>query len=88
MQAFVLIAAREPLPAYAEWKAAAGPPPWQQFKATGVWQYDDGRFRRLDVSRGEERVRGAHAVLQELANYLYRRTGADAVAAAVFPVEP
>jgi hypothetical protein len=86
VQAFVLVAAREPLPAFAEWKAAK-PPPWQPLKATGVWQYDDGRFRRLDVSRGEERVRGAPSPLQGLADYL-RRTGADAVAAVAFPVEP
>jgi serine/threonine protein kinase len=86
VQAFVLIAAREPLPAYAEWKAAAGPPPWQQYKADGVWQYDGERFRRLDVSRGVERVRGVPPALHALAEYLHRR--ADAVAAVVFPVEP
>jgi hypothetical protein len=87
VQAFVLVAAREPLPAFAEWQAATGPPPWQPFRADGVWQYDDGRFRRLDVARGEERVRGAPPPLHELAEYL-RRTQADAVAAVAFPVEP
>jgi hypothetical protein len=87
VQAFVLLAAREPLPAYAAWKAAAGAPPWQRFEAEGVWQFDDGRFRRLDVSRGHERVRGGPPALQALADYL-RRSGADAVGAVAFPVKP
>jgi hypothetical protein len=87
MQAFVLLAAREPLPAYAAWKSLAGTPPWQRFEAEGVWQLDGGRFRRLDVSRGQERVHGVPPPLQALTDFL-RRTGADAVGAVAFPVQP
>jgi Protein kinase domain len=88
VQAFVLVAARAPLPSYAAWKATAGPPPWQHFEADGVWQFEDGRFRRLDVSRGAVRVRGAPPALQGLADFLRRQAGADAVGAVAFPVEP
>jgi serine/threonine protein kinase len=88
VQAFVLVAARGPLPPYAAWRAAAGPPPWQRFTADGVWRFDEGRFRRLDVARGDERIRGAPPALQRLADFLRRRTGADAVAAVAFPVGP
>jgi hypothetical protein len=87
VQAFVLVTARKPLPSYAAWKAAAGPPPWQRFETEGVWQFDERRFRRLDVSRGQVRARGAPPALQALAEYL-RRTGADAVGAVAFPVKP
>jgi serine/threonine protein kinase len=86
VQAFVLLANRAPLPSYAVWKATAGTLPWQRFEAAGVWQLDDGRFRRLDVSRGQERVRGAPPALQALAEFC-RRTGADAVGAVAFPVK-
>jgi hypothetical protein len=88
VQAFVLVAARAPLPSYAAWKAAAGAPPWQHFEADGVWRFEDGRFRRLDVSRGAVRVRGVPPALQNLADFLRRRAGADAVGAVAFPVEP
>ena len=74
--------------AYWDENLLQGPPPWQPCKADGVWQYDGERFRRLDVSRGVERARGAPPALHGLAEYLRRRTGADAVAAVAFPVEP
>jgi serine/threonine protein kinase len=89
VQAFVLLASRRPLPTYADWKATTGPLPWRREQADGVWQFDGTRFRRLDVSRGEERVRGGPpAVLEELGTFLRARPEADAVAAVAFPVKP
>jgi hypothetical protein len=88
VQAFVLVASRAPLPSFAAWQAAAGMPTWERFQADGVWRYADGRFCRIDVARGAERVRGVPPALQQLADFLRQHAGGGTVAAIAFPVEP
>lgn len=47
--AFMLLAARSPLPSYHEWRADKGQPPWHKANAQkGVWTFDGQRFDRLD----------------------------------------
>jgi serine/threonine protein kinase len=63
LQAFVLVASRQPLPAYREWKQRAGAAPWKRLvppeRAWGVWQYDGERIALVTPpERGPERVRG------------------------------
>jgi hypothetical protein len=43
LQAFVLVASRQPLPSYKRWQSRVGIAPWEklpQERAWGVWQYD------------------------------------------------
>jgi tRNA A-37 threonylcarbamoyl transferase component Bud32 len=90
LQAFVLVAGRQPLPAYAEWRGAAAAPWRKNVEAGGVWRFDGRGFELLGpVVRGMERQRGGPPEpLVELCNFFKDRSGADAVAAVAFPVNP
>jgi serine/threonine protein kinase len=60
LQAFVLVASRQPLPAYKEWQARVGPAPWKRLppeRAFGVWQSDGRRTTwQHGAERGTERL--------------------------------
>jgi hypothetical protein len=57
LQVFVVVAARQPLPAYAEWAGRRGALPWERLPAAqGVWWSDGATQERL--APGGERVRG------------------------------
>jgi tRNA A-37 threonylcarbamoyl transferase component Bud32 len=60
LQAFVLVASREPLPPYRQWQSRLGIAPWQRLppeRAWGVWQ-SDGQWTTLrhGPERGTERL--------------------------------
>jgi hypothetical protein len=58
MQGFVVVAARQPLPAFADWATPRGAPPWQKLSpAQGVW-WSDGQTQDRLVPGGH-RVRGS-----------------------------
>jgi hypothetical protein len=90
LQAFVLVASRQPLPAYAAWRGAAALPWQEQIETDGVWRFDGGTFELLAPrDRGMERRRGVPPkALEELCAFFKARPGADAVAALAFPVKP
>jgi serine/threonine protein kinase len=62
LQAFVVVASRQPLPAYREWRQRVGAVPWKRLaveRAGGVWQSDGQRITLVDSTRrGAERMRG------------------------------
>jgi hypothetical protein len=87
LQAFVLVASGRLLPDYDEWKAKAGPAPWQAAAAGSAWQYDGHEFALLDsVPRGHEIELPAPPAFERLCRYLEDRPGVEAVRALVFPV--
>jgi hypothetical protein len=89
LQAFVLVASNDPLPAYERWRSGLGDVPWQPTQADGVWR---------SVGRGLEpamAVRGVPtepsqppATLSQLYRFLETRPGVAAVRALAFPVKP
>jgi hypothetical protein len=91
LQALVLVASRQPLPAFSSWPHGATLP-WKPFtEARGVWRFDGRHFEQLvEDTRGIERrvASAAPAVLTDVCNALRRLPGVDAVAAVAFPVEP
>jgi hypothetical protein len=89
LQAFVLVASREPLPSYKEWRAANGGPPWRQTQADGIWRFDGHRYEAMGPQRGQERERqGPPQVLQALCNFFKDRPQVDAIEVLAFPVQP
>ena len=88
LQAFVLVASRRPLPAFAAWPARSDLP-WKPVSAEGVWRFDGRELARLgDGRRGTERrvSSAAPAPLAAVCDYLSRCPGVDAVQATAFPV--
>lgn len=89
LQAFVVLASRQPLLPYAEWKAARGPVPWQKSEGLEVWRYDGRAFEPLQSgARGGPVQRPVSAPFEKLCSFFRARHEADAVAAVVFPVLP
>jgi len=90
LQAFVLVASRQPLPPYARWEAAAGAAPWRAHVAGGgVWQFDGGEFELLPRERGTECQRGAPPwPRQDLCAFFKGRPGVEALRVLAFPVKP
>ncbi|MBL8799521.1 MAG: serine/threonine protein kinase [Planctomycetia bacterium] len=88
MQAFVLVAAQQPLPAYADWRSRQGAVPWRTSQAEGVWSYDGEQLKQLGIERGQERVRGqTPPALVELVKSLQARRGQVSVQVLAFPVK-
>jgi hypothetical protein len=66
LQAFVLVAAREPLPAYVEWRRCLLEVPWGKVAANGVWRSDGIWIERRDENpRMPTQVRVARRRLTE-----------------------
>jgi serine/threonine protein kinase len=93
LQVFAVLASRQPLPAYAEWKKQRPPLGWQRTAATSglVWTTDgsglrpvfDARFRRAEeVDKADERT-----VIRALADKLQGLPGIEAVALVAFAVD-
>jgi serine/threonine protein kinase len=90
LQAFVLVASRQPLPPYAGWRGGAAAPWQRQVETDAVWRFDGHAFELLAPQvRGMERRRGGPPkALEELCAFFKDRSGADAVVALAFPVKP
>jgi hypothetical protein len=89
LQAFVLVASRKPLPAFASWPARAGLH-WSSAAAAMTWRYDGRVFESLgDLPRGTERhASTAPAPFDAICRYLRHLPDVDAVQATAFPVLP
>jgi hypothetical protein len=93
LQAFVVVASRQPLPSYAVWKTQRPEVRWQTLPAGEgiVWRSDEGRLE--PVTRGED-VRGelvkleGVAPLAELCRTLRAAPGVEALAVEAFAVLP
>jgi serine/threonine protein kinase len=89
LQAFVLLASRRPLPAYADWKATVGALPWTKADGGGVWRYDGRSFHPLESGRrGQEEKLPVPAAFAELCRFLREHSGGDTIEAVAFPVRP
>jgi hypothetical protein len=90
LQAFVLVASREALPPYAEWKAKVGAAPWHKVQADNFWHFDGRDF--LNGSRGaeveREPLKELPKAFEDLCNFLKDRPGVAAIDAVAFPVKP
>jgi hypothetical protein len=88
LQAFVLIASKEPLPPLADWLKEAGELPWAKTLAEGVWRYDGSEFA-TDAERGELRpLADLPKPLAAACRALRLRPGVEAIQAIAFPVKP
>jgi hypothetical protein len=89
LQAFVLVAALEPLPPYEQWRSGGGATLWQHSEAGGVWRFDGRQFELLEVQRARERERGGPPpALVTLCDFFLRRPGVAAFEVFAFPVRP
>src|SRR5262249_5910849 len=81
LQAFVLLASRQPLPPYRRWRSGLGAAPWPAgIPSDGVWYFDGHQDWRLPVERGPERLRrGAPRPFQELCRFFTHRPEVEAV---------
>ena len=59
LQGFVLLASRQPLPAFAQWRRSVREATWTATAAEGVWKYNGTDINRLFNERGTIRERGA-----------------------------
>jgi hypothetical protein len=87
VQAFVLVASRQSLPCYREWKSRLGKMPWKRYDADGVWRFDGDQFKPLAPDRGEVRDLGLPKPLVELGQALRQHKGLEVIEAIVFPVK-
>ncbi len=89
LQAFVLLASREPLPSFADWEGRGGLH-WGTIPGddAGVWGFDGHNFEPLvSDRRGEPRKRSGEPVeFREVCEYVVKLPGVNAVRALVFPV--
>ena len=88
LQAYVLVASRQRLPAYREWRAWLGDLPWGRTRAEGVWHYDGQQFeprpRRRSVPRPAREA--VPAPFEAACRSLRQAPGIDAIDAWAFPV--
>ncbi len=92
LQAFVLLASRDPLPPYRDWLAHLGGLPWQATEADRGWRFDGRSFRpltHLEGDRGSVRkladLPAPFAAVCRAINSSPETTSIQAVA---FPVQP
>ncbi len=96
LQAFVVVASRQPLPPYETWPGTDGlRQRWKPVAADdlqGVWEYKDGQVRRLSSgARGPLAKRpGAESLapLRDVCDYLRKLPDVETVQAIAFPVRP
>jgi serine/threonine protein kinase len=88
LQAYVLVASRERLPAYREWKARLGDLPWGRTRAEGVWHYDGQQFEPCPRRRSAPRPArvAVPAPFEAACRALRQAPGIDAIDAWAFPV--
>lgn len=88
LQGFVLLASREPLPPYQQWKACLGALPWQPVQADGVWRFDGQQFAVQGGERGTLRERATPPPpFAATCESLWHAPGVSAIQAVAFPVE-
>jgi serine/threonine protein kinase len=92
LQAFAVVASRQPLPAYTEWRKLPWPVKWKRTPATSgvVWTADgDGVSGQYEpgFQRATEEALGDKAVVRELARALKRIPGVEAAAVLGFAVD-
>lgn len=88
-QGFLLLASREPLPAWNEFAAAHGKPPWTPMNLDdeGVWAFDGHSLVVEGATRGEVLPRrGGAPPVVALIEWIESLPGIDAVRLVVFPV--
>jgi tRNA A-37 threonylcarbamoyl transferase component Bud32 len=89
-QGVVLLASRQPLPAYAEWVKGRASSPWRSDPSTGVWRFDGERFDSApepESQRGPTRpLADAPKSFVETCRVFRGRPGVAAMAAVAFPV--
>jgi hypothetical protein len=86
LQVFVLVAASEPLPPYAEWRSKVESLPWKKTETVDQpsrWQFERGEFVRRE--RGNRVPRGVPKEFRELCEFFQGRPEFDAVQAIAFP---
>jgi hypothetical protein len=91
LQAFVLVASRDPLPPYSTWRRQPPKELWWPRNGAGVWSDDNGLCQRLDQTRGpvdEGELPGQATALAQLCRWLKTCSGVHGVRALAFPVEP
>jgi hypothetical protein len=91
LQAFAVLASRQPLPAYADWQKQH-PVPWERTPATSgvVWRAAGGPvegFYEDGFDRATEEAKGDKAVIRDLARQLRAIPGVEAVAVISFAVD-
>jgi hypothetical protein len=92
LQAFVLVASRQPLPAYAVWRPQRPAITWKRMRATSgiVWRGDGERLDRLLApgdGRGREVGDEEETLLEGLGHELRAAPGIEAVALIAFAVD-
>jgi hypothetical protein len=88
VQVMALLASRQPLPCYAEWKSGAKVAPWKGGVANGVWRFDGQQFEPLGTQRGTvQDIAGLPASFAELCSFLKSRPGVEVIDVLAFPVE-
>jgi tRNA A-37 threonylcarbamoyl transferase component Bud32 len=95
LQAFVVLASREQLPPFKDWKGRDSIQQyWRDVAADdvhGVWEYRDGEFRRIsNVTRGplEKRKNSGLSPLRDVCEYLKKLPEIHAIRAIAFTVKP
>ena len=91
LQAFVLWASAEPLPAYEAWKAKEGEAPWRAVAAVpeAVWEGDPAGLRTLtDVVRGVREKLTVPDELEALREWWRKRPGTADLRVLGFAVRP
>lgn len=93
LMAFVLVASREKLPAYAQWRKERGKPPWRKVEALPdvIWRFDGVTLWAV-TQDDPEGVRGKGRKVKEveplvdLLDWLRKEERFETVAAVAFPV--
>ena len=95
LQAFVLVASRDPLPPFAEWRRGVGELSCTAAGSGVVWRYDGRSFEpedgrpASDLPRGDlRRLADVPPPLDAACRALQARPGVEAIRALAFPVVP
>jgi serine/threonine protein kinase len=89
LQAYVLVASRQPLPPYSEWKTRLRSLPWGATQTEGVWHYDGQQYQRFSKRRSDPRpAADVPAPFAAACRALAQGPGIQAIDAWAFPVLP
>jgi hypothetical protein len=91
LQGFLVAASREPLPAYARWRAEQAGLPWARTQVEGVWRFDGAKLELESDqdarTRGEVRSLRGLEPFSKVCETLSARPELHSVRAIAFPVE-
>jgi serine/threonine protein kinase len=88
MQAFVLLASAQPLPAYARWQREVGVAPWQKAQGNGIWRFDGKDFEPGNKRGKVREMNTLPKPLVELYRFFQNSTRIEAFRVISFPVKP